>query len=88
MKTCDNIKKISNGQVYDFTNGHLLDYTYFNEHNKLIVIDLSKQPGRDAYPKAIQQINFAGNLGQPPASKTVFITETILNCSKRTLKVY
>ena len=28
----------------------------------MIAIDLSKQQALDAYPKAIQQINFAGNL--------------------------
>ena len=83
------LKKFEQVKVYDFTTGYLLDYTYFNKHYKLIAIDLSKQPRQDAYPKAVQQINFAGNLGQPPASKMSFITEegkeTTLNFSKGTL---
>ena len=46
------------GQGDDYTTG-LLDYPYFK---KLIAIDLSKQQKLDADPKAIQQINFIGNL--------------------------
>ena len=30
----------------------------------MIAIDLSKQQARDADPRAIQQINFTGNLGR------------------------
>ena len=30
----------------------------------MIVIDLNKQQALDAYPKAIQQINFAGDLAR------------------------
>ena len=46
----------------DYTTGCLLDYPYFKEYHKLIAIDLSKQQKLDADPKAIQQINFTGNL--------------------------
>ena len=35
---------------------------YFKEHYKIISIGLSKQQALDADPKAIQQINFTGNL--------------------------
>ena len=42
--------------------GCLLNYSYFKENYKLIAIDLSKQQALDADPKAIQQINFTGNL--------------------------
>ena len=43
----------------------------------MIVIDLSKQKILDADPKAIQQINFTGNLARNPVANTtmVFITE-------------
>ena len=34
----------------------------FQKHCKLIAIDLSKQEKLDADPKAIQWINFTGNL--------------------------
>ena len=40
----------------------LLDYPYFNEHCKLIAIDISKQQVLDADPKVVWQINFAWNL--------------------------
>ena len=36
----------------------------------MIAVDLSKQQALDAGPKAIQRINFAGNL---PKQATVFI---------------
>ena len=42
----------------------LLDYPYFQEHYEIIAIDLSKQQTLDVGPKAIQQINFTGNLGR------------------------
>ena len=42
----------------------------------MIVIELSKHQALDADPKAIQQINFAGNLAQDPvANTTLFIIE-------------
>ena len=42
----------------------------------MIVIELSKQQALDADPKAIQQINFTGNLAQDPvANTTLFIIE-------------
>ena len=65
LKTYDNIRKIVTGQEDDYTTGCLLDYPYFKEHYKQIknrTIDLSKQEKLDADPKAIQQINFTGNL--------------------------
>ena len=53
-------------------------------------IDLSKQQALDAYPKAIQQINFIGNLVQ---ETTIFfiteeVKETVLYFSQRTVKVF
>ena len=44
--------------------GCLLDYPYFKKFCKMIAIDLNKQHVLDADPKAIQQINFSGNLDQ------------------------
>ena len=60
----DNIRKIATGQGDDYTTGCLLDYNYFKKHYKLMVIDLNKQQALDADTKAIQKINFAGNLDQ------------------------
>ena len=62
FRTYDNIRKIATGQGDDYTAGCLLDYIYFKEHYKLIAIDLIKQQKVEADPKAIQQINFTGNI--------------------------
>ena len=60
LRTYDNIRILAVGQGDDYTTGCLPDYQYFKKYYKLIVIDLSKQSD----PKAIQQINFTGNLNQ------------------------
>ena len=62
VRTFDNIQKIVTGQGDDSTNGCLLDYNYFNNYDKMIAIDLSKQQAIDADLKAIQQINFTASL--------------------------
>ena len=41
--TNENIRKIAAGQGDDYTVGCLLDYTYFRDYQKMIVVDLSKQ---------------------------------------------
>ena len=54
-RICDVPKNLS-----DYTNGSLLDYNYFLNHYKLIVIDLAKQ--NISLDK--QQVNFIGELSQ------------------------
>ena len=54
--TYKRIRKVATGQGDDYTNGCLLDYSYFRETYKMIVIDLSKQQALEADPRAIQQI--------------------------------
>ena len=66
----------------------MLDYNYFIKH-KIIAIDLSKQQALDSDPKAIQQINFTGNLEN---ESTIFFIveeakETVLDFSQGTVKV-
>ena len=56
----------------------------------MIVIDLSKQQGLDADPKAIQQINFTGNLEN---QSIIFFNieegkESVLDFSQVTAKVF
>ena len=73
----------------DYTVGCLLDYLFFKEHYELLAIDLSKQQKLEADPKAIQQINFTGNLEN---NATMFFIieeakETVLDFSKGTVKV-
>ena len=91
LKTYDNIRKIATGQGDDCTTGSLLDYSYLKKHYKLIAIDFSKQQKLDADPKAIQQINFIGNLTIAEDARMYFITEEakekVLDFSKGTAKV-
>ena len=61
-RTYENSRNITTGQEDDYTTGGLLDYLCFKKYHKMIAIDLSKQQALDADPKAIQQINFTGNL--------------------------
>ena len=51
--TYENIRKIATGQGDDYTTASLLDYGYFKIYYKIIAIDLSKQEGLDADPRAI-----------------------------------
>ena len=91
MRAYDNIWKIATGQRGDYTTGCLLDYNYFNEHYKMIAIDLRKLQALDADLKGIQQINLNGNLDQEGGAIMFFITEkakeTILDFSQGTVKV-
>ena len=41
IKTYDNIQKIKTGQRDDYTTGCLLDYNYFDNYHKMIVIATS-----------------------------------------------
>ena len=75
MRTYDDIGKITTGQGDDYTTGCLPDYDYFKKYYKMKAIDLSKQQTLDADPKAIQQINFTGNLEQDNSAIMFFIIE-------------
>ena len=90
IKTYENIRKITAGQRDDYTTGCLLDYTYFKKYYKMIAVDLSKEQVLDADPKAIQQINFTGNLDRAN-TKSYFILEeakeTVFEFSQGTVKV-
>ena len=57
------LKKVMIGKGKDYTTGSLLDYNYFKKHYKLVAVDLSKQKGLDADPRAIQQIEFKYTFG-------------------------
>ena len=88
--TYNNTRKIATDQGDDYTIGCLLDYNYFENYYKMIPIDLSKQQALHADPKAIQQINFTGNLANQ--STIYFIIEeakeTVLDFSQGTVKVF
>ena len=89
--TYENIRKIATGQGDDYTTGCLLDYIYFKNYYKMIVVDLSKQQALDADPKAIQQINFTANLDRAGNTRFYFILEkakqTIFEFYQVTVKV-
>ena len=93
LKTYDNIRKMATGLGDDSTNGCLLDSKiyYFKKYYKLIGINLSKQQKLGADPKAIQQINFTGNLTRGGGARMYFIIEkakeTVLDFSKETVKL-
>ena len=61
------------------------------KYYKLIAIDLSQKQNLGVDPKAIQQINFTGNLSRAEGGKLLFIFEeakkTVLPFSKVTVKV-
>ena len=90
-KTYENIRKTTIGQGDDYTTGCLLDYSYFKENYRLIIIDLSKQQALDADPRAIQQINFTANLDRDGNTTMFFIIEgakeTVFEFSQGTVKV-
>ena len=89
--TYENIRKIATGQGDDYKTGCSLDYIYFKNYYKMIVVDLSKQQGLDADPKAMQQINFTANVNRAGNTRIYFILEevkeTVLDFSKGTVKV-
>ena len=92
LKTYVNIRKIATTRGDNFTTGSLLDYSYFKKYYKLIAIDLSKKPKRDANPKVIQQINFTGNPTRGGDARMYFIIEevkeTVLDFQNKLLKYY
>ena len=62
IKQYKEITKLITGQGEDYTTGCLLDYDYVKTHYRLIAVDLSRERELDANPKAIQQIEFVGQL--------------------------
>ena len=89
FKQYDEIRKIATRKGDNYATGCLLDYEYFLNNYRLIAIDLSKQNELDADPRAIQQIEFIGNL--PVRSDLLYVLEqskeTVLEFYKRTAKV-
>ena len=94
IKQYNEIRKISPGQVDDYTTGCLLDFVYFEKMYRLIAVDISKQKALDADSRAIQQIIFTGKIKATEDNTRVIIycvleksKETILEFSEGTTKV-
>ena len=83
IKQYDEVRKVSTGHGDDYTTGSLLDYAYFKDNYRLIVVGLSKQKALDADPRAIQQIVFQGVVAGDDNTKTRLYT--ILKQSKGTV---
>ena len=90
----DEVRKKSTGKGDDYTNGFLLDYSYFEKNYRIIAVDLSKQKALDADSRAIQQIVFTGKIKAEANNTRVIIfyvlqksKGTILEFSKGTTKV-
>ena len=83
IKQYNEIRKISTGQGDDHATVCLLDFSYFEETYRLIVVELSKQKPLDADSRAIQHINFTGKIKATEANTRVIIYY-ILEQSKET----
>ena len=62
IKQYQKITKLTAGQDEDYTNGCLSNYEYIEIHYILVAFNLSRQKELDADPKAIQRIDFVGQL--------------------------
>ena len=65
IKWYEKIRRLTTGQTgqgADHITGCLPDYDNNKNHYRLIVVDLRRQKKLDADPKAIQQIEFVGQL--------------------------
>ena len=85
-ETCERIIDMSNNN--DRTTGNLLDFAYFKNNYKLMLIDLSKQTKL----KDPQQINFIGKLENQDHRATMFFIiekseETTFNFSQNSVTI-
>ena len=82
--TYDNIRKIATGQGDDYITGCWLDNNYFENYSRVIEIDISKEQPLGVDPKAVQQINFNGNLERQAAIFFIIeeAKETVLDLSQ------
>ena len=71
----DIVWKITTIPGDDYANSCLLDYFYFKGKHQITAIDLRKQQALDADLKAVQLINFTGNLDQAGGSIIFFLIE-------------
>ena len=59
----------------DYTTGCFLHFPYFQKSYKFMARNLSKQQAFDVDPKAMQQINFTGNIDWAGNATMFFIIE-------------
>ena len=63
-------KKTANDHGGNYRTCCLLDYHYFKDHYKIIVVDLNKKQALNADRKVMQQVNVTGKL---KANPTIFL---------------
>ena len=80
-ETYERIIDMSNNN--DCTTGNLLDFAYFKNNYKLILIDLSKQTKL----KDPQQINFIGKLEEDYGATMFFVIKTTFKCSQNSATI-
>ena len=61
-KRYEEIRKLTTGQDEDYATGCLLDYDYMKNYYRLTAVGLSRQKVLDTDSKAVQQIEFVGQL--------------------------
>ena len=62
-KLYEEVRKLTTGRLCkDYSTGRLLDYEYIENHYRLIAFDLIREKELDVDRKAIQQIEFVGQL--------------------------
>ena len=82
-------RKIATGQGDNYMTWCLLSYCYLEKYYELNAIDVSKQPKLDVNLKAIELINFTGNVENDATMLFVIAKakETVLDFSIGTVKV-
>ena len=85
------MKKLTTGQGEDYTAGCFLDYEYIKNSYKSIAVYLSRQKVLGADSKAIQQIEFVGQLKNIDAvnaddAQSMFILTILEKIKKARLK--
>ena len=68
----------------------MLEYNYFKNYHQIIAVDLSEQQALDSDPKAMQQINFIGNLENQTTIFLIIVEakETVLDFPQGTTKLF
>ena len=91
LRAYGNIQNIATAQENHYTAVCLLHYPFSKDYYNMIAIDLSKKQALETVSKAIQQINFNGNVEQNENTNMLFIVEevkeTILGFSQGTMRV-
>ena len=90
-KRYEEIRNLKTGQGEDYTTGCLLDYESIKNHYRIIAVDLSRQKELDSDPKAIQQIEFVGQLknsdDQIVANESMLVLTILEKIKERRLKL-